>query len=695
MIVDSFPAILEPGQSDGAAAWLTRAQQAWSASTEWFDASVRFDLERDYKQFQGEHPPGSKYFDGAYKGRSKLFDPKTRTAIRRNEAIAAEAFFSTDDVVSIQPDDDSDPMQMAGAKMMQYIVQMYLSKKLPWFTLLAGSYQEAQKAGIVIGYVHWDGRKQKPLIKLVPPESFRIDPGAEWFDPIGTSPYVIQTETMRVQDVRQRMAEGLWMPAGDDQIKAAVVPFDTLRQTREGRRVDPQKQGIAITDYSLVWVHRYIMEGDDGQDVVFHTLGQNFLLEVPKPIAEVYAHGMRPYVMGCCAVEVFKNYPAGISRMNRDLQIALNTVINTRLDNVQFGISKRFFVKRGTQVDTLSLTRPGVAPVTMLNDPERDVKVVDIPDVTAGAYQEQDRIALAFDDLAGNFSNASVQSNKALNETVGGMQLLTSNSSQVGGYQLRTFVETFVEPVLRLLMATIAYYEKDAVVLDRAMRVADVEGVDPAEILLTMDGELRDLTLSVNVGMNATNPIEKVNRFMTALRSFKEALADGILDRYGMDVGEVIKELFGNLGYKDGARFFGKTEDPRIKALEGQVQQLQQALDAKYPPELLKAQVGKLLAETEFVKAGQVEKGVRASFEAIQAGGAIAANPQLAGPADIIMEGAGYQSPNPPGDNPGFSAPEQAMPLHLAGSTNEPAQPAQPVGAGVGAAAGIETVKND
>lgn len=672
MAGDSAPPVIDTAATPVEVDWLKRAQDAFQASSEWFNASVRLDLERDYRQFQGEHPPGSKYLDAAYKGRSKLFDPKTRAAIRRNEAIAAEAFFSTDDVVSIQAEDDSDPAQQAGAKMMQFIVQMYLGKVLPWFLLLSGAYQEAQKAGVCIGYAHWDKAKGRPLIKLVPPETFRIDPGADWSDPIGSSPYLIHAEPMYVKDVKARIREGLWEFADEDKIMAATVPYDSLRQTREGRRTDPKKQGIAIHDYSIAWVHRYIME-DNGQDWVFHTLGQDHLLEIPKPIGEVFAHGQRPYVMGICSLEVFKNYPAGVARMNRDLQIALNTIINTRLDNVQWGMSKRYFVRRDAQVDTVSLSRPGVAPVTLLNNPDTDVKVVDIPDVTGSAYQEQDRIALAMDDLAGNFSNASVQSNRKLNETVGGMQLLTSNANQVGGYQLRTFVETWVEPVLRLVMGCIAHYENNEAVLEKAMRFAGIEGdVLPDDLLL------QELTLSVNVGMGATNPNEKVNRFMTALNGLKGILADGVLQSHNLKVDEVIKELFGNLGYKDGARFFDDEEDPRIAKLQGELQKMEQAIKAKWPPELLAEQVEKTKAETAFIRAGQVEKGVRASFEAIQAGGAVAANPQLAEVADVVMEGAGYRAPQPPGDDPNFPIPGIAGQVNLPGPTLEPAQPMQP-----------------
>jgi hypothetical protein len=44
-----------------------------------------------------------------------MFRPKTRATVRKHEAVAAEAFFSTRDVVNIEPQDDNDPVQKASA----------------------------------------------------------------------------------------------------------------------------------------------------------------------------------------------------------------------------------------------------------------------------------------------------------------------------------------------------------------------------------------------------------------------------------------------------------------------------------------------------------------------------------------------------------------------------------------------------
>jgi hypothetical protein len=684
--------------------WLQRARDAYSASTTWFDASIRLDIERDYKQFQGEHPPGSKYLDASYAARSRIFRPKTRATIRKNEAIWAEAGFSTRDVVAVAARNESDPVQRAGAELMQHLLQIRLTESIPWFLISCGAYQDAQKSGVVIGYFHWDYRPEKgidrPLVKLKPPENFRLDPGADWEDPIGTSPYLCELIPMYVKDVKARMAQPdpmtgapPWTAADATVIQSAVIPYDSLRQARQGRRMDPLKQGNAITDYTLVWIHRYIME-EQGEDFVFHTLGNNHLLDLPVPIGAVYHHGQRPYVMGVCNIETHKLYPGGVSRLTRDVQGEINETANLRIDNVKLALNKRFFVKRNGQVDTLSLTRAVPGAVTMMDNPEADVKIVDMPDVTSSAYAEQDRLNLDFDDISGAFSSSSVQSNRRLNETVGGMNLLTSNANQVSGYQLKTFVETFVEPGLRLLMALERAYETDADILSRAAQRADIAGKHGLD-LIPDDLLGQAMTLSVNVGMGATNPADKINRFMTGMGQLRGLVQDGVLEKYGLNIREVIKELFGHLGYADGSRFFDQSDDPRLLAMRQELQQLRQALDQKVPPEMLAKQIEQLDAKIGEINAATVETGVRAAFSAMQAGQVIAQMPQVAPVADAVMQAAGYRAPNPPGQDPEFPAPAAPTVERFAPPMPGDTSPTTPASPEQGVARGIETLEAD
>ena len=81
--------------------WLKVARESFEASSSYFDSNHRKAIEKNIALFQSRHPDGSKYNSAAYKHRSRLFRPKTKSVVRKNEAAAAAAFFSNVDVVSI------------------------------------------------------------------------------------------------------------------------------------------------------------------------------------------------------------------------------------------------------------------------------------------------------------------------------------------------------------------------------------------------------------------------------------------------------------------------------------------------------------------------------------------------------------------------------------------------------------------
>lgn len=109
-------------------------------------------------------------------------------------------------------------------------------------------------------------------------------------------------------------------------------------------------------------------------------------------------------------------------------------------------------------------------------------------------------------------------------------------------------------------------------------------------------------------------------------------------------------------------------------------------LDLKYNPDKLMAEIQKMVSET-------VKNGVESSFAAMQAGAQLATMPQIAPVADAVMQGAGYRSPTPAGDDPNFPTPAaiavQPMPVHQNTSPQLPPVPQQ----GASPMAGIETAR--
>jgi hypothetical protein len=709
--------------------WVSLARDAYSASSNWFDSSVRPQVEGDLRQFQGQHPANSKYLAESNKGRSKLFRPKTRTTIRKNEAAAAQAFFASNDVVTVTAEDADSPEREAAAAVMGELLQYRLTKSIPWFLTLVGAYQDAQTVGVVASYQYWEYNEAKgidrPAIRLIPIENLRFDPGADWTDPVGTSPYLIELIPMYVKDVKARMTrvdpktgDPKWKTLPEATIMGATKTYgDTIRLQREAPRPDSKYQQQANNNYSVVWVHKNIVEVD-GIDYCYYTLGCEHLLSDPVPLDQVYFHGRRPYAIGCAVLEAHKLYPSSVPRLTRDVQAEINEVANQRIDNVKLAMNKRYFARRNKQVDLRSVTRNVPGSVTLVQDID-DVKVVEFNDVTGSSYKEQEVLNLDFDDVAGTFSGSSVQSNRKLNETVGGMQMLDAGANQVSGYQLRTFCETWVEPVLRQLVLLEQYYETDEKVLalcGKSAKLFERFGIDQ----FTDEMLMQELTLNVNVGMGAVNPADQVRQFVDGMNALSNMLENGALIQLGLNIEEVIKELFGKLGYKNGARFFKLDgSDPMVKQLQSQIEQLQQQLAQKVDPQLLAAQIRKIDAEVaslaqkdKVAAADAVKKGSEAQFSAMQTAEVIAAVPDVAPIADELMKAAGYRPPVPSGVDPNFPMPGGPaaglgiepvknrrtgigfVPGQNASTTGQPMPPMPPT-AGTGARQGIETTRPD
>ena len=208
----------------------------------------------------------------------------------------------------------------------------------------------------------------------------------------------------------------------------------------------------------------------------------------------------------------------------------------------------------------------------LVSDPATDIVWDRPPDVTASAYAEQDRINLDFDELVGDFSNSSVQANQVQEQSATGMNLMSGMASGMNEYELRMFAETFVEPLIRLLVKLEQAYETDPVILAIAGKNAQID-LKYGMNAITDELLNQELTCRVNVGIGATNPQHRLKNFVAGADIIGKMF--GPQAAMGANFKEVCKEVFGMLGYKDGDRFFSPEFDPRVQILQQQLQKAQ------------------------------------------------------------------------------------------------------------------------
>ena len=259
--------------------------------------------------------------------------------------------------------------------------------------------------------------------------------------------------------------------------------------------------------------------------------------------------------------------------MVRGLQDEINEIKNSRLDNVKFVLNKGYFAKRGKNVDLPALVRNVPGRVVLMDDPAADVVENNWPDVTSSSYAEEDRNNQNFDELVGNFSASSVQTNRSAREPARAMTLLQAPAGMLTDYLLMTFSETFISPVLRQLVLLEQHYETDQTVLELAGQKSkqfQKFGMDR----ITDDMLEREMTVNVNVGMGNTDPVTKLNKFLASVMAFAKI---SVRPPPGINLEEVWKEIAALSGYADGERFT-LGQDPEKMRLAQINQQLQMKL---------------------------------------------------------------------------------------------------------------------
>jgi len=602
--------------ADGDPDWLATAREAVEASETFISSYLRARWSRSYRAFQSKHSETSKYLTKRYRGRSSLFRPKTRGAVRKADAQVGAAFFSTHDIVQMTAENDADPIQLQGAKLQHELLNLRLDRAnteygIPWFLTVIGAHQDAKITGICCSKQEWLYEEEitgyekmevvdeetgetfeedqpitrrkvsRPNVRLFPAECVLRDPAADWIDQAQNSSYVILKYPMSAGDVRARMDQDNpigqnWKPFSEAQIRQAAINQDNsqVRRSRESSGADRMESVFTtVPDFETVWVHENFIRWR-GRDMHFWTLGTEHMLTDPIPVSEAYPEqkGRRPIVIGYGQVEAHKVDPQSQVESLGPLQAEANEIVNLRLDNLKQNMSPVAKVKRGAQVDTRQLQNRSADSVILLNKLD-DVEWDKPPDVSQSAYAEMNMLNVDMDDIAGVFSAGSVQTNRQLNETVGGLNLLNSSANTMGEFDIRVLNETWMEPVLRQLANLNAYYETDEMILSIAGRRAGVWDQYIAGMEDEADGFLmQNVQLRVDAGMGASDPMQRIQKLQLGAQALALMLGQEVVQGSAQKEA-LVEEVFGILGYKDGKRFFDPDkQDPRLMAMQQQLQ---------------------------------------------------------------------------------------------------------------------------
>lgn len=621
--------------------------RAESVSKDYQSRTVDRPLARSYRAWQNQHAEGSKYLGPDFRGRSRLFVPKTRAAVRKNLAAAAGALFSTEDVTSIAATHEDDPQQRATASVIKADLEYRLTRTsmtsgMPWFLIAMGACLDSQLTGCCFSKQYWEFEevptgevedvedplidemtgelvlddmgvpvvtvsqqpvmravKDRPMVELFPIENIGIDPAAPWHSVVQGGRWFYARYPTGISDARAMMrasrmrGESIWLPdISDATLRKGRLDDERngARRVREGGGSDRYEEtNRAGGELDIIWLQEnFVRIG--GKDYTFWSVGRHAIISKIRETVDAYPEfgGERPYKMGFSQLDTHRPFPQSPVSTWEPLQLEINDITNLRLDTLKRSIAPLTLAKRGKNVDIQALQRRGQPETVVLLENMDDVNIVATPGPNGAAFQETSVTNANFDELAGVFSTSSVQTSRQLNETVGGMSLMSRAANSVSEFDLRIWIETWVEPVLRDLVHLVRYHESDERILAIAGQQARVWSRYQYMPSLS-DFEQCDLTVRVNAGIGAADPIQKLQKLKFAMEMLAPLMPAAKAKGITPNIEALIEEVMGTAGFRDGRRFFefGDPEqeqpDPMlmIKKMEADTKAARQKAEAE------------------------------------------------------------------------------------------------------------------
>ena len=567
------------------------------------------------RAMHNEHYIGSKYTRPEWRGRSRLFVPKTRTAVRKDNAAVAASLFNNIDAINCLPGNESDPRQRAAAAVMEELVNYRSDRSsgkasFDWFLVSMGARQDAVLTGLCISKQSWrqehrkvdeeevyvdngSGLQEKasrevhaleidrPDITVFPPENFVMDPAAHWINPAQNASYLILKYPMTVDEIqcKQRAPVNPWKEVSEASLRQAAnlgkQDMEAVRRARESGldRFDETQTG---TEFQIVWVYETFMRMG-GEDWTFWSVGDKFYLTDPKPVREVYPEqfGERPVVMGYGALESHRIYPMSPVESWQPLQVETNDLRNLMLDATKQNVMPISKIVRGKRIDLDQVKRRSSGTSIFVDEPT-DVTWEQPPAMPTQTAQMSNELGLEFDDLAGQQNYGSVEQSNALGKTLGGLKLAAGAANAVQEFDVRVWIETWVAPVMSQVVRLEQYYESDEVVLGlcgQRAQLFEKYGVSQIDDNLLE----QEITVRVSVGLGAGDPQQRLAKFQSAATIVAPLLEQAPEFQSGqveINWEAITEEVFGAVGYKDGgARFFKKNQAPRQNPMANLQQQ--------------------------------------------------------------------------------------------------------------------------
>lgn len=271
--------------------------------------------------------------------------------------------------------------------------------------------------------------------------------------------------------------------------------------------------------------------GPDDEEYCITVANRNVVIRADK---NPYPNGKRPFVAMRIDQNNFLFHGTGLAELLEYLQVNLNDTRNQRMDNVNLILNKIFVVLKDADVNEQELiSRPGGV---MYEGTPNGIRVLDTPDITNSAYQEEAIIKQDAQEAVGvsDIINGQLQDangpikSQITNQTARGAQIAVEQAGSRFKLYMQNIEDSLVEFGQKLYEYNQEYLSEDKVVRVEAPNdyqerqknslVNKIRGFIPGlkpqqpskfQFKKISADALRNINLDVKVESGSTQPVEE------------------------------------------------------------------------------------------------------------------------------------------------------------------------------------------
>ena len=449
-------------------------------------SEYRDDFDALYMMYRGEIPDDLKK-SLEDRRKSSIFINKAYALVQRLRASTEQAYFTNPSFASFIP---LTPYDEAASEEMQKAFDYYWNKEMKPYVQMSKTITSGFTYGTPIQKVYWD--KTKPKLENVNIHDVYFDPSAKDFDDIR---FMINNIYMTEDDVAVYKKSGIY----NKRFKLEDIKSGNTNMIDSNSYLNLEQDSESFGRVLLQDVYEKI-EGDWYISTLYN---ENTLLRERIKLNDglpFVAGKTVPTINSSDTLEVGVYSDSALAPIY-DLQMELNVRVNQEIDAISEVLNPSYVAERNCGINEVDM-RKGPSRVVYVQDISK-LKDIPAPNISALAMNEE-RIRTDIEEITGIQMLGSADTSAIVNrQTAEGMNILSGEKSLRTDAYIRTFNDSFIEPLIEKIARLIWKY-------------SDVpsyfKGVDRS----------KEFAFSVNVaaGLGATSKQTQLNGLNEAFQKF-------------------------------------------------------------------------------------------------------------------------------------------------------------------------------